>query len=151
MILSSKSAKPSLTPKSCPYRITSYNVCYTKLLRLILRKDIIDGIRSLQNPGEPDILNELVDAYLKDVDENLRNLQIEMLNKNFEEVKRWLHRIKGASANLGAVSLVNQIVVMEEITLSEDIELLNQNITPLYVKLEEFKQCLLEEKTNFLI
>ncbi len=118
---------------------------------LILRKDIIDGIRSLQNPGEPDILNELVDAYLKDVDENLRNLQIEMLNKNFEEVKRWLHRIKGASANLGAVSLVNQIVVMEEITLSEDIELLNQNITPLYVKLEEFKQCLLEEKTNFLI
>jgi DNA-binding response OmpR family regulator len=113
--------------------------------QLILRRDILDGIKSLQNDDEPNLLEELVTTYLRDVDENLTTIQIELLNKNFKELAHLFHRMKGSSANLGAVALITLLNEMEDYANQQNGDWLNQNLGKLYTEIETFKEALKNE------
>ncbi len=113
--------------------------------QLILRRDILSGIKSLQNEDEPNLLEELVTTYLKDVDENLRTIQVELLNKNYQEMAHGFHRMKGSSANLGAVVLLTLLNEMEEYANQNAGDKLNQNLGRLYTEIETFKEALKKE------
>ena len=47
-----------------------------------------------------DILMNLVDIYFKNVSQDLRHLEKSIKNKDFEEIRKYAHKIKGSSLNL---------------------------------------------------
>ena len=78
-----------------------------------LDENIIAGIRLLQIEGQPDILTELIDLYIRD-----SKLMMASIHKTAEEkdhilLKRWAHSLKGASANVGARKLSSYLSILE--------------------------------------
>ncbi len=60
-------------------------------------------LAALQEPGDPDLLAEIVTLYLRDTPERLRELRER--SGDAGEIARVAHVIKGSSANLGASGL----------------------------------------------
>jgi len=70
-----------------------------------LDRGILNEIRSLQVPGEPDLLGELIDAYLGNSRPLLNRIQDAFAGGNPAELSRLAHSLKGASGNLGGYKL----------------------------------------------
>jgi len=69
---------------------------------LCLDISILDGIRSLQNEGEPDVLTELINLYIKDSSAHMQRVSLAFSQKDEPLLRRSLHSLKGISGNLGA-------------------------------------------------
>jgi HPt (histidine-containing phosphotransfer) domain-containing protein len=68
----------------------------------VISHAVLEGLRKLQQPGEPDFVGELIDLFLHDTAANLRALRAASLRNNATEVRRLAHLMKGSSANIGA-------------------------------------------------
>lgn len=60
----------------------------------------IDALRELNEPGEPDIVKEVVDLFLDDLPGRIRAMREHA--SDGEELKRAAHALKGSARNLGA-------------------------------------------------
>ena len=65
--------------------------------------EILEMLASLQEPGEPDLVVELVSLFLRDTPERLRGLQERPLDP--AQTVRIAHAVKGSAGNLGASHL----------------------------------------------
>jgi PAS domain S-box-containing protein len=63
---------------------------------------VLDGLREIQQPGEPDLVTELIDLFLEDTAVQLKVLRKALSKNNTKEVRRLAHLLKGSSANIGA-------------------------------------------------
>lgn len=116
----------------------------------VIRMDIVEGIRSLQYPDEPDLMSDLINSYEADLDTNLQKIQMEFLSKNYDELRRLLHRLKGSSANLGAGILIDTILVLENAAEKKEFDVLDQSMADFLNELERFRIALnAEKKSNF--
>ena len=64
--------------------------------------EVIEMLASLQEPGEPDLVVELVTLFLRDTPERLNELAGPV---DAAQVARVAHAIKGSAGNLGAMTL----------------------------------------------
>lgn len=62
-------------------------------------------LRELQIPGEPDVLAGIIEAFLKNAEARMPELQQALSQNHFEKVKELAHMLKGGSGTLGAVQL----------------------------------------------
>ncbi|BCS33486.1 hypothetical protein TBR22_A27130 [Luteitalea sp. TBR-22] len=62
--------------------------------------EVLEMLASLQEPGEPDLVVELVSLFLRDTPERLRDLRGRPLEAG--PVARVAHSVKGSAGNLGA-------------------------------------------------
>lgn len=62
-------------------------------------------LADLQEPGEPDLLRELLVLFLRDTPERLDALRRALACDDFETAARAAHSLKGSAANLGAGAL----------------------------------------------
>ena len=69
---------------------------------LCIDVSILDGIRSLQNEGEPDVLTELINLYIRDSSAHMERVSLAFSQKDEPLLRRSLHSLKGISGNLGA-------------------------------------------------
>jgi HPt (histidine-containing phosphotransfer) domain-containing protein len=63
---------------------------------------IIDGLRGLQAPGDPDLVDGLVETFLTFLDEKLPALRSAHGQGDRDEVRELAHALKGAAASVGA-------------------------------------------------
>jgi CheY-like chemotaxis protein len=63
---------------------------------------VLAGLREIQQPGEPDLVTELIDLFLEDTAVQLKVLRKALSKNNTKEVRRLAHLLKGSSANIGA-------------------------------------------------
>lgn len=68
----------------------------------VLDPAVLDVLRSLTPPGEPDVLNEVLGMFLVEVPPRLQKLRNAMAAGNIEEVHRTAHSLKGSAGNIGA-------------------------------------------------
>lgn len=68
----------------------------------VISHAVLESLRKLQQPGEPDFVEELIDLFLHETAANLRALRGALLRNNATEVRRLAHLMKGSSANIGA-------------------------------------------------
>jgi len=68
--------------------------------------EVIEMLASLQEPGEPDLIVELVTLFLHDTPERLRDLRAQPLEAG--RAARVAHAVKGSAGNLGA-SLLQEL------------------------------------------
>jgi two-component system, sensor histidine kinase and response regulator len=98
-----------------------------------LDRSVLAGLRELQEEGEPDILNELIELFLTDVPPQLAALREAVEAGDAHSVERIAHTLKGSCGNMGAVRMEAICAELEEIGRSEDLA-----TTPVRIsKLEE--------------
>ena len=79
-----------------------------------LDQSILDNIRSLNPPGQPPLLNRIIDIYCNESPSQIRQLEAEAARNDSEGVRSVAHSLKSSSANLGATELANQCKQAEE-------------------------------------
>jgi two-component system, sensor histidine kinase and response regulator len=71
----------------------------------ILDRTLLDGVRELRAPGEPDPLAELIDLFLSDTPPRIAKILDAFKAGDAAELERAAHSLKGSSSNLGAKCL----------------------------------------------
>ncbi len=89
----------------------------------LLDRSVLDGLRELSVPGEPDILAELVGLFLEDAPPRLEALRAALDEGDARRVKEAAHALKGSSSNMGASRMAEICARLEEAgTLGDLIE-----------------------------
>jgi HPt (histidine-containing phosphotransfer) domain-containing protein len=79
---------------------------------------VMSGYERLQADGEADLIVELIDLYLADVPSRMTKMREALRQRNWLQVKREAHNLRGSSGNLGAVRMAAICEEMER-TVSE--------------------------------
>ena len=73
--------------------------------RGVLDPAVVDSLRQLTSPGEPDVLAEILTVFLEEVPRRIERLKAAWWDGNAAEVQRAAHSLKGSSGNIGASRL----------------------------------------------
>jgi signal transduction histidine kinase/DNA-binding NarL/FixJ family response regulator/HPt (histidine-containing phosphotransfer) domain-containing protein len=94
----------------------------------VIETGYLDGIRSLQQPGSPDLLGEIIDTYFSSSNRLMESLRQAVGTGDTRGVLQAAHSLKSSSANLGALSLAEHCKNLETLgrndTLAGAAELL---------------------------
>jgi two-component system sensor histidine kinase/response regulator len=98
---------------------------------------VLDGLRALQEEGQPDFVQELIDLYLADTPSLLDTIRQAIAHGQAEELWHTAHTLKGNSNSLGAKQMGASSFELEKIGRSGTVE----GIEPLLAELErEFER-----------
>jgi HPt (histidine-containing phosphotransfer) domain-containing protein len=81
-----------------------------------LDHEVLDGLREMQEVGEPDLLAELVEIFVEDASARLRALREALERSDAESLKQTAHALKGSAANLGARRMAHIAARIEKLT-----------------------------------
>ena len=73
--------------------------------RAALDPAVVDSLRQLTPPGEPDVLAEILTVFRTDVPVRIDQLKAAWREGNAAGVQRAAHSLKGSSGNVGADAL----------------------------------------------
>jgi two-component system, sensor histidine kinase and response regulator len=76
--------------------------------------EVLAMLADLQEPGEPDLLGELVALFLRDAPERLGAIDRGLADGDLATVERAAHSLKGSASNLGAMGLHCLAACVEE-------------------------------------
>jgi HPt (histidine-containing phosphotransfer) domain-containing protein len=68
----------------------------------VLDPAVVDSLRQLTPPGEPDVLGEVLRLFLDEVPRRVARLKAAWDDRNAGELQRAAHSLKGSSGNIGA-------------------------------------------------
>lgn len=68
----------------------------------IIESSQLEALRELNEPGEDDIVSELIDIFISHSPDTINSLADAVKNKSRENVVKLAHKLKGSCANLGA-------------------------------------------------
>jgi len=71
----------------------------------VIDQKALQMIKDLQMEGEPSILLNVVQTYIKSVEKNIRQLGEKFPEPSFDDVRIFAHTLKSSSANVGAMRL----------------------------------------------
>lgn len=71
----------------------------------VLNTSQLETLRSLNEPGEPDLVAELVDIFVQTSPDMLDDIKKSVEARDFIAIKKSGHKLKGSSGNLGAEAL----------------------------------------------
>ena len=71
----------------------------------VLDAAVIDNLRELTAPGEPDVLAEVLALFLEDVPRRIERLRAAWAAGDAAEIHRIAHSLKGSAGNIGAQTL----------------------------------------------
>ena len=66
---------------------------------------LLEALRSMQMPGEPDLMQEVINAFVDDSGVRLVRAQDELGRGDFENLSRTAHVMKGSASVIGAVHM----------------------------------------------
>lgn len=72
----------------------------------VLDPAVLDVLRSLTPPGEPDVLSEVLQLFLAEVPPRLDRMRNAWAAGDIETVHRTAHSLKGSAGNIGANALL---------------------------------------------
>ena len=70
--------------------------------REVLDPDVVARLRQLTPPGEPDVLQEILNLFLDEVPKKIGALRTAVASGDATTVQRTAHSLKGSSGNIGA-------------------------------------------------
>ena len=71
----------------------------------VLAPAVIESLRQLTPPGEPDVLQEVLQMFLDEVPPRMDRLRNAVTAGNIQEVYRTAHSLKGSAGNIGAQAM----------------------------------------------
>jgi HPt (histidine-containing phosphotransfer) domain-containing protein len=85
----------------------------------VLDPAVIEGLRQLNMPGEPDVLAEVLKMFLQEVPPRIDRLRNAYAAADIQEVRRIAHSLKGSAGNIGARPMFG---VCKQLDESADLE-----------------------------
>jgi two-component system, sensor histidine kinase and response regulator len=111
----------------------------------VLDRSVLDGVRELRAPDEPDPLAELIDLFLLDTPPRITRILDMFKAGDPVELERAAHSLKGSSSNLGAKCLA--AACTEIVNITRDGKLPDASvIARVLSEFERLKPVLEEEK-----
>lgn len=98
---------------------------------------IIADLRELGGADEPGLLAELIDLFLADAPERIREVESALAAGEIKRVERAAHTLKSSSANIGAKQLSSICKQIEELAR-------NQQSTSIAPLLADTTRCFVE-------
>ena len=80
----------------------------------ILDRTIIDGLKELREPGQPDPLRELINLFLRDSLPRLEKMRTTASSGDLHTLGAAAHTFKGSASNLGARHLATLCASLEK-------------------------------------
>lgn len=112
--------------------------------------EVIEMLASLQEPGEPDLVVELVTLFLRDTPERLRDLHARPLDAS--QAARVAHAVKGSAGNLGASRLQELASDLEQAghrgESADGLATLAEAVFTEYARVEQHLQGVLADRTG---
>jgi len=87
----------------------------------VLDPAVIDSLRQLTPPGQPDVLKEVLQLFLEDVPGRIERLRSAWQAGNAVEVERSAHSLKGSAGNIGASDLLAVCRLLDDHGKSGDL------------------------------
>jgi HPt (histidine-containing phosphotransfer) domain-containing protein len=87
-----------------------------------LDPSVMAAIRSLGEPGEPDVFAEVTALFLADVPIHLSALGAAIATKNVDAVYQIAHRLKGSSLEMGAIGMAPVCATLEQVARAGSLE-----------------------------
>jgi two-component system, sensor histidine kinase and response regulator len=112
----------------------------------ILDKSLLESVRDLRAPGEPDPLAELIDLFLSDTPPRIARILDAFKAGDPAELERAAHSLKGSSSNLGAKCLANACT--EIVNIARDGKLPEASLIARVLSEFERLKPVLEEQKN---
>jgi HPt (histidine-containing phosphotransfer) domain-containing protein len=80
----------------------------------VLDASVIDALRQLTPPGEPDILAEVFTLFLEEAPPRIERMRNAAAGGDIKEVHRAAHSLKGSAGNIGARAMYDVCSVIDE-------------------------------------
>ena len=87
----------------------------------VLDPSVLDALRQLTIPGEPDVLDEVLKMFLQEVPPRIERLRNAWAARNIEEMYRTAHSLKGSAGNIGARAMFEVCKQLDELGRSGDV------------------------------
>lgn len=87
----------------------------------VLNPSVIESLRQLTPPGEPDVLAEVLQLFLEDVPLRIAKLRGAWQAGDAVEVQRSAHSLKGSAGNIGATDLLAVCRLLDDQGKSGDL------------------------------
>jgi HPt (histidine-containing phosphotransfer) domain-containing protein len=88
----------------------------------VLDPAVIDSLRQLSVPDEPDVLTEVLKLFLDEAPPRIARLRNAWTAGNIEEVQRIAHSLKGSAGNIGAHGLFEVCKTLDDLGRSGTLE-----------------------------
>ena len=82
---------------------------------------VIDGLRELREPGQPDPLQQLVELFFRDASVRIEKLAAAVANQDGAALAAVAHTLKGSANNLGARNLAQLSAALEKQAKTGDL------------------------------
>ena len=87
----------------------------------VLDRAVMQTLRQLTAPGEPDVLTEVLQLFLREVPARMDRLRNACAAGNIQEVYRAAHSLKGSAGNIGAQRLLDVCRQLDEMGRAGDL------------------------------
>ena len=106
---------------------------------------IIQGLRELREPGQPDPLGQLVELFLRDAIPRVALIESALAAGDAAAAGAAAHTLKGSASNLGARKLAGFCAVIEKEAKGGDLSVANTVLEPLIREFQSVKSFLKAE------
>ena len=117
------------------------------MARPVLDPAVIESLRQLTPPGEPDVLKEVLQLFLEDVPGRIDRLRSAWRSGDAAAVQRAAHSLKGSAGNIGADDLLAVCRQLDEHGKAGDLSGLSPLVASLdseYARVEAEIQTLIK-------
>lgn len=87
----------------------------------ILDHAVLDALRQLGEPGQPDVLHEVLRLFLSDAPVRLHAIEAAVMAGDAQGLQRAAHTMKGASGTIGATALQTLCRSLEQMGKSAEL------------------------------
>jgi HPt (histidine-containing phosphotransfer) domain-containing protein len=112
----------------------------------LLDAAILGEIRNLQKVGQPNVLTELINIYLRDSAKYFENIQRAVEGNDSALLMRAAHSLRGSSGNIGARSLAARCQELENLANNNNLEQARLLLSLLEGEYKQVCQALAAEK-----
>ena len=88
----------------------------------VLDVSVMEAIRSLGGPGDPDVFNEVANLFLADVPVHLAALTAAIAAGSAESVAQIAHRLRGGALEMGALRMAPLCAAIEHAARAGSLE-----------------------------
>ena len=108
----------------------------------------LESLRALSEPGQPDLVTELVDLFLGDVPPRLKKMQAAAAAGDAATVYMQAHTIKGSAGNLGAKAMAALCQSIERPAKTGTLAGAEESIRELMAEYERMKVLLVQQRRS---
>lgn len=105
-----KEPEPERLPQPPSYRLLAG---FDPVNERVLDWTVLESIHALQQPGQPELVKEVVTIYLEESPRLMDNLRKAVQHGDYEEIRHIAHSLKSSSAHIGARALAELALDLE--------------------------------------